>query len=225
MILCHEPVWPHRLETHMLQSRRYFIWAKVWTVMCRIGKLMNKIANICYFELSEIRTPRFNGHFVQVQNAFPLTALHYNKIQTAHYFINQTAFLVPGLYKIWWIMQMLACLSGKVVHHHWSIGHYNNHWYTQYLSMVSPSHQHIALFPDLFEKLEKRAWYLLFVISRHSGNFRLPLLPWCQVCDHIYHIINCTLQTIGNCIYNNQSFWCVCLPATFRQSNGAQAPK
>ena len=93
--------------------------------MCRIGKLMNKIANICYFELSEIRTPRFNGHFVQVQNAFPLTALHYNKIQTAHYFINQTAFLVPGLYKTWWIMQMLACLSGKVVHHHWSTGHYN----------------------------------------------------------------------------------------------------
>ena len=45
-------------------------------------------------------------------------------MRTTRYFVKCTDSsvpLVPGLYKIHWIMRSLACLSFKVVHRCWSI--------------------------------------------------------------------------------------------------------
>ena len=83
-------------------------------------------SGIPLFWTSEMQTSHFNRHFAQIQIAFSLTAIHYNPrdANTLLYSVKQTSssvHLVPRLYIIHWIMQMLTCLSHKFVCHRWSI--------------------------------------------------------------------------------------------------------
>ena len=89
-------------------------------------KFRDPCSGTLLFRNTDTSIDHFNRHLIQVQNAFPLTAIYYNKTQTAHYSINQTAFLVPA----WSVQNLvdnedarLSLMQG--FHHRCSTGHYN----------------------------------------------------------------------------------------------------